>query len=225
MTASTVTSGPANVWSRAANAAWSVPGKVRTSTSAVPLPGMTLTLFPTWITVGVMVSWSMAANERRSARSATRRSRSGSGARRVTGGEVGDLAEVQRRKERPDDRRWLAARRRFGQAGDRSGKPGGRVLGVGHAPVAGCPCCREPRPDDPLLGDLDRVHPPVADRHRIAADLVEGRGREVRRPMRTGRAGHRPSAVRRGRHRPPRPPPRRRSRRAGGGHRTAASRR
>ena len=33
--------------------------------------------------------------------------------------------------------------------------------------------------------------------------------------MRTGRDGHRPSAVRRGRHRP-RPPPRRRSRRAGG---------
>ena len=138
---------------------------------------MTFTLLPTWITVGVIVSRSMAPSERRMRGVSHEPLERGLGRRRVTGGEVSDLAQVQCREELADDAGRLAGGGRLDQAGDRLRQPDGRILGVGHAAVAGRPGGAQAGPDDALLGDLDGVHPPVADRHRVAADLVQGRGR------------------------------------------------
>ena len=62
------------------------------------------------------------------------------------------------------------------QRRDRGGQLDGRVVGVRHRGVAGRPGRSDARPDDPLLGDLDRVEAAIADGDRVPADLVE-RGR------------------------------------------------
>ena len=86
------------------------------------------------------------------------------------------------------------------------------VVGVRHGAVAGRAGRAQPRPDDALLGHLDGVEAAPAERDRVAADLVDGRGRRapcgVVEQLRTLR---RPGRARRA---APRPPRRRRPRRS-----------
>ena len=99
-TDSTVASSPTTAWRRDSSAAWSVPGRVRTSTSASPAPGMTLTFFPARRTVGVTVSRSIASIERRRTGSGTPSSRAArapagsDSARSATGAEAERAQEV-----------------------------------------------------------------------------------------------------------------------------------
>ena len=178
MTDSTVASSPTSAWSRARSPAWSVPGRVRMSTSASPAPGMTLTFFPAWRTVGVTVSRSIASIDRRRTGSATRSSSAALAPAGSALGQVGDGSQPERAEEVTDD--LDHARRPLGLVGrqgrDGPSEPDGGVGVVRHRAVAGRAGRAQPRPCDPLLRDLDRVEPPAAQRDRVATDLVERRG-------------------------------------------------
>ncbi len=84
--------------------------------------------------------------------------------------------QAQRGEEAPHDGREPGRPGCLRHQADRFGDLDGGVVGVGHRAVAGGPAGAHPRPDDSLLRDLDGVDPPAADRHRVAADLVECRG-------------------------------------------------
>ena len=181
ITGSTVTSGPAMACIRRMRASWSVPGSVRTSTSAVPEPAITFTFLPTWITVGVDRVAQHGAQ-----RAAQRRVRHAA-PRAARGRRPGPPARCERPPPPARTRRrnpattgggsplgGAAARRATARPVD------GRIVPVRHRAVARCPGRREAGPDDPLLGDLDPVHAPVTERHRVAAHFVQRRRRGPR---------------------------------------------
>ena len=126
------------------------------------------------------VSRSIASIERRRTGSATRSRERGARARGIGLGQARDLAEPERARgsrRRPAITRagrsaWSAT-----SAVTAASELDGGVVVVRHRAVAGRAGRAQPRPDDALLGHLDRVEAPAVEGHRVAADLVERRGR------------------------------------------------
>ena len=86
-------------------------------------------------------------------------------------GQLADGGEQGAHRRRQPHRPVVRADPRDGR-----GQLGHGVLAVDHRPVPGAAAGGQPQPRHPLLGGLDEVEPPAADRGAEAADLADGLG-------------------------------------------------
>ena len=121
----------------------------------------------------------MASSERRDDRVVDPSRQHGGRRHRIGLCQARNLPEPERGQEVGDHRHHSRAPAGLvlDERRDRRGQLDGRVVVVRHRAVAGRAGRPDPRPDDALLGDLDRVEAPAVERDRVAADLVEGGGR------------------------------------------------